>query len=227
MKLTKVLVAVIAVGLTTGCLEKKADLKSDKGRFSYAVGYEIGRNMKRQGVEINEASFVAALRDVMSGDEKAIKLNDEERRDAMKKMAEAKREKDKVAAEGNKKTSEEFLTANKAKDGVKTTDSGLQYMVMTEGKGKKPKATDKVKVHYTGTLIDGTKFDSSVDRGKPAEFPLNAVIPGWTEGLQLMTVGSKYKFFIPPQLGYGERGNPKIPGNSALIFEVELLDILK
>jgi FKBP-type peptidyl-prolyl cis-trans isomerase len=131
----------------------------------------------------------------------------------------------KVAADKNKSDGAAFLAANKAKAGVKTTASGLQYTVETEGKGPKPKATDTVKVNYLGTKIDGTKFDSSYDRGQPATFPLNGVIKGWSEGLQLMPVGSKYKLFVPADLAYGENAPGPIGPNAALVFEVELLGI--
>ncbi len=139
--------------------------------------------------------------------------------DAMKKQQEA--------AENNKKKSAEFLEKNKSAAGFKVTASGLQYSVITEGNGATPKKEDTVKCHYTGTLIDGTKFDSSLDRGTPAEFPVAGVIPGWTEALQMMKVGSKYKLVIPPELAYGAQGRPGIPANSVLIFEVELLEIVK
>ncbi len=128
-------------------------------------------------------------------------------------------------AKENSKIGEEYLQKNKGKEGIKVTKSGLQYKVLKEGAGIIPKATDVVKVHYRGTLIDGTEFDSSYKRNQPAEFQLNQVIPGWTEGLQLMKVGSKYQLTIPSNLAYGERGNQGIPGNSVLIFEVELLDV--
>ena len=129
-------------------------------------------------------------------------------------------------AAANLKEGQDFLAANKNKPGVIETPSGLQYEVMTEGTGDKPKDTDKVKCHYHGTLINGTIFDSSVQRGQPATFPLNQVIKGWTEGVQLMSVGSKWRFFIPPHLGYGDRQvGPTIGPNTTLIFEVELLDI--
>ena len=141
-----------------------------------------------------------------------------------------KAQQEKAAKDGEAaaKKAEAFLAANKAKPGVMTTPSGLQYKVITEGKGAKPAGEAQVKVHYTGTLVDGTKFDSSVDRGEPAVFGLNQVIPGWTEGLQLMTVGSKYMLYIPPALGYGPQGaGGSIGPNEALIFEVELLEIVK
>ena len=137
-------------------------------------------------------------------------------------------EKNKETAEKNKIEGDAFLAENKNKEGVKTTESGLQYEVITAGEGSKPKATDQVSVHYVGTLIDGTEFDSSHKRGQPATFFLNRVVKGWTEGLQLMPVGSKYRFYIPSELGYGERGaGPKIGPNATLTFEVELLEIVK
>ena len=139
-----------------------------------------------------------------------------------KKMAED----EKKEAEENVKKGDEFLASNAKKDGIKVLESGLQYKVVSEGKGSQPKAEDRVKVHYKGTLIDGTEFDSSHKRGEPAEFPLNAVIPGWTEGLQLMKEGAKYMFYIPSKLAYGPRATGTIPANSVLVFEVELLEIL-
>ena len=132
----------------------------------------------------------------------------------------------KAKAEAVKVESKKFLEENAKKEGVKTTESGLQYTVIKEGEGAKPKATDTVKVHYKGTLVDGTEFDSSYKRGEPISFPLNGVIKGWTEGLQLMPVGSTYRFFIPSDLGYGDRGaGADIPGGAALIFDVELIEI--
>ena len=138
---------------------------------------------------------------------------------AMKKQSEE--------ADKNKAKSAEFLEKNKTAEGVKVTASGLQYIVVSEGTGAIPTKTDTVKCHYKGTLITGEQFDSSYDRGQPAEFPVGGVIPGWTEALQMMKVGSKYKLFIPPELAYGASGRPGIPPNSALVFEVELLDIVK
>ena len=143
-----------------------------------------------------------------------------------KKLQEIANEQKKKVAEENAKVSADFLAENAKKDGIKVTESGLQYEVITEGDGASPKATDVVKVHYEGTLISGQIFDSSIKRGEPVEFPLNQVIPGWTEGVQLMKVGSKYRFFIPSNLAYGEQGaGGMIAPNSALIFEVELLEI--
>ena len=146
--------------------------------------------------------------------------------DFQKKLQEIANEQKKKVADENAKVSADFLAENAKKDGIKVTESGLQYEVITEGNGASPKATDVVKVHYEGTLISGQIFDSSIKRGEPVEFPLNQVIPGWTEGVQLMKVGSKYRFFIPSNLAYGEQGaGGMIAPNSALIFEVELLEI--
>ena len=144
----------------------------------------------------------------------------------MEAMDEKAQAKAKAKAEAVKVESKKFLEENAKKEGVKTTESGLQYTVIKEGEGAKPKATDTVKVHYKGTLVDGTEFDSSYKRGEPISFPLNGVIKGWTEGLQLMPVGSTYRFFIPSDLGYGDRGaGADIPGGAALIFDVELIEI--
>ena len=181
----------------------------------------------------NQNNFYAGFYGALNGEELWIKLEDAKaiRDSVLAKKYEAqqkewetqfKEECDKVKAEGIA-----FLEENKKQPGVQVTASGLQYLVLKEGKGAKPSATDKVKVHYHGTLIDGTVFDSSVNRGTPAEFPLNAVIKGWTEGVQLMSKGAKYRFFIPYELAYGEGGSPAIMPYSTLIFDVELLDIVK
>lgn len=223
MKRLYILSALLLIFGVVAC-EKKADLSKDKAKYSYALGYKIAENIKAQNIDLDAVAFAQAIKDVKKGKEA---LKEEQRREAMKKMSEMAREKDRKAAEGNKKKGDEFLAANKTKEGVKTTESGLQYKVLTEGKGKKPTPDSVVKVHYRGSLIDGKEFDSSYKRKTPAEFPVKAVIKGWTEALQLMKVGSKYKLFIPPDLAYGPRGNPTIPGNSVLIFEVELLDIVK
>jgi len=219
LMLATVAVATIAV---VGC--NKADLKSDKGQASYAIGQQIGKNLKAQNIEIDPATLAASMKDALAG---KSEMKEDEIQKAMMKLQETAMKKQQDQAEDNKKKAAEFLEKNKTAADVKTTASGLQYIVMTEGTGATPKKEDTVKCHYTGTLLDGTKFDSSVDRGQPAEFPVAGVIPGWTEALQLMKVGSKYKLFIPPELAYGPSGRPGIPPNSALIFEVELLDIVK
>lgn len=186
-------------------------------RLSYSYGLMIARQLTERGIEIDFDQFSSAFRAVQSGGE--VLLNEDEVSAAFDEMEEAKT----TAA---KKEGQEFLEENGKKEGITTTESGLQYEVIKDGDGAKPAATDTVTVHYHGTLIDGTVFDSSVERGEPTSFPLNRVIPGWTEGVQLMPVGAKYRFFIPSDLAYGERGaGPTIKPHSALIFEVELLKI--
>jgi len=202
--------------------------KSLEDQASYVIGLNIGRNLKAQEVPANLDVVMKGLRDGLSGAQPV--MTDEEMQTAMntfqqqmmaKQEARMKEEGDK-----NKKAADEFLATNKAKKGVVTTASGLQYEVVKEGTGASPKATDQVTVHYTGTLLDGTQFDSSLDRGQPATFPVNQVIPGWTEALQLMKVGGKYKLYIPPALGYGDRGaGAQIGPNALLVFDVELLGI--
>ncbi len=186
-------------------------------QISYAYGHSIAQQMKSRGVELNLEQFTSAFKAVLAG--KDSLLTEEEMDKAFETMA--KQQIAKMKEEGTK-----FLAENGAKEGIVTTDSGLQYEVMKAGEGDKPAATDTVTVHYHGTLLDGTVFDSSVDRGEPTSFPLNRVIAGWTEGVQLMPMGSKFRFYIPSDLAYGERGSPpKIKPHSALIFEVELLKI--
>ncbi len=210
--------------------QDKLDLKDAKLKASYAVGADIGGNMKRQEVDLDAKALAAGIVDALSGKpqltEEEIKSAIAEFRTTMMAKMEAKQ---KVAGEKNVKESEAFLAANAKKEGVKTTASGLQYKVMKSGTGKvSPKPADTVKVHYHGTLMDGSVFDSSVERKEPAEFPLNAVIPGWTEGLQLMKEGDKFQFVLPAKLAYGEQSpSPKIGPNSTLVFEVELLSIAK
>ncbi|MBP7168278.1 MAG: FKBP-type peptidyl-prolyl cis-trans isomerase [Bacteroidia bacterium] len=188
---------------------------------SYGLGVAIGNNLKNSGFDSLKVELMSqALSDVFAG--KATMKQEE----ADKIIQGYMMEKEKMKGEDNLKKGQAFLEANKSKDGVKTTASGLQYIVMKEGAGAKPTLNDKVTTHYHGTLIDGTVFDSSVERGQPASFPVSGVIPGWTEALQMMTVGSKYKLFVPANLGYGERGaGGKIGPNSVLVFEVELISI--
>ncbi|MCU0331298.1 MAG: FKBP-type peptidyl-prolyl cis-trans isomerase [Candidatus Kapabacteria bacterium] len=200
-----------------------------KDTASYALGVNVGTSLREQKIPITTEMLLAGLRDAMEN--KAL-LTDEQVKAALmalqqEMVAAADAEKAKSAT-SNKEAGEKFLAENKKKPGVITTASGLQYKVITQGKGAKPAATSTVKVHYKGTLIDGKVFDSSYDRGEPIEFPLNGVIAGWTEGVQLMSVGSKFEFYIPGNLAYGERGaGQDIGPNSTLIFVVELLDITK
>ena len=198
-------------------------------KLSYALGLGIGRQLAQMGAEqLSIDDFAQAIKDVVAGGQ--LKLDEAEAQVIVQEFFQKQEEKQRAAAaETAKKAKEEgekYLAENAKKEGVVTLPSGLQYLVIKEGNGKRPKATDKVKCHYEGMLVDGTLFDSSVQRGEPATFPLNQVIAGWTEGLQLMTEGSKYRFFIPYTLGYGERGaGASIPPFAALVFDVELIEV--
>ncbi len=216
-------------------VEAKADAKLDKDKVSYAIGMYFGNIIKRNSLEVDVDTVSKALKDLVGGG--TTRLTEQEAQQVMQQMqAElqakqkemmAKREAEaKVAGEKNKKEGETFLAENAKKPGVKTLPSGLQYKVITEGKGEKPKASDTVSTHYRGRLINGTEFDSSYKRSQPMEFAVGGVIPGWTEALQLMKVGSKWELYIPSNLAYGERGSPpNIGPDSTLIFEIELLSI--
>ena len=198
-------------------------------KLSYALGLGIGRQLAQMGAEqLSIDDFAQAIKDVVAGGQ--LKLDEAEAQVIVQEFFQKQEEKQRAAAaEMGKKAKEEgekYLAENAKKEGVVTLPSGLQYLAIKEGNGKRPKATDKVKCHYEGMLVDGTLFDSSVQRGEPATFPLNQVIAGWTEGLQLMTEGSKYRFFIPYTLGYGERGaGASIPPFAALVFDVELIEV--
>ena len=218
-----VLTTTISCGLKGA--SKQVDITTDKGKVSYTIGQQIGQQLKKSGLEIDPEVLAGSIGDVLSGKESRLKPEDMQA--AMMKAQQSQLQKSASEGKANKEKGEKFLSDNKNKPGIKTTASGLQYEVLTEGKGPSPKASSIVKVNYKGTLIDGTKFDSSYDRGQPTEFPLNQVIKGWTEGIQLMKVGGKSRFFIPSDLGYGERSPPSIPPNSVLVFEVELLEIGK
>jgi len=235
MKLKSIIYAsalVLSVGVA-GCQNsgKGGDIKltSKIDSVSYSLGVLIGESNKQQmkgapGVDqLNKEILLAAFKKAFLGDSVQIKPEN-----ANAKVQGFFTELAKVEADKNTKVGEDFLAANKSKSGVVTLPSGLQYEIMKAGTGVKPKATDQVKCHYHGTTIEGKVFDSSVDRGEPAVFPVDKVIPGWTEALQLMPVGSKWQLFIPAALAYGERGaGQDIKPNSALIFEVELLEIVK
>jgi len=206
------------------------ELKTPQAKLGYSFGVEIGTSLKEIQAEIEIDAFLKGIKDSVEG--KDLLLTAEQMEEVKKEFVTKKqgeREKEmKELGDKNKKEEETFFAENKKKEGVKTTESGLQYIVVKEGDGAKPKETDTVKVNYKGTLLDGTEFDSSYKRGEPAIFPVKGVIPGWTEALQLMKVGGKYKLFIPSKLAYGERGaGPTIGPNSTLTFEVELLSIEK
>jgi FKBP-type peptidyl-prolyl cis-trans isomerase FkpA len=205
-----------------------AKFKGDKkAEYSYMVGMDVGRSLGSIKEEVDVAVVIQALQASLKG-EKTTLTEPESlavRQEFMQKLQAKQAAKGKEEAEKNQKEGDDFLAKNKSKKGVKVTASGLQYEVVKEGSGPHPKPTDTVKVDYTGTKIDGTKFDSSVDRGQPATFPLNGVIPGWTEGLQLMTPGSDYKFYIPAALAYKDHGPPTIGSNATLIFTVKLISI--
>jgi FKBP-type peptidyl-prolyl cis-trans isomerase FklB len=205
-------------------------LKTQKDKFSYALGMNIGNGMHRQGVDIDPNILLRGMKDALAG--RKLLLTEEEARAAVmqvqNEVRQKQQEKAQAAGAANKSQGDEFLAANKAKDGVVTLPSGLQYKVLTAGTGPKPGATDSVVCNYRGTLIDGKEFDSSYKQGHPVTFPVNGVIKGWTEALQLMPVGSKWQLFIPPDLAYGDRGaGGDIGPNATLIFEVELLSIEK
>lgn len=198
-------------------------------KLSYALGIGIGTQLRGMGAtNLNIDDFAQAIKDAIAG--KKLKVDNKEAQTLVNNFfAEQQARKEAAAAEAGraaKAVGEDFLAENAKKDNIVVLPSGLQYEVIREGNGKKPSATSKVKCHYEGTLIDGTKFDSSYDRGEPATFGLNQVIAGWTEGLQLMSEGAKYRFFIPYNLGYGERGaGASIPPYAALVFDVELVEV--
>src|SRR5438552_8694076 len=203
--------------------EKSPPLKDQKDKFSYSIGVNIGSNLSKQIIPVTPDAITAGIKDAIAG---KPQLTPDQIKEVMATFEKDMEQKQKAAGEKNASEGTKFLDENKKKDGVKTTASGLQYKVIKDGAGAQPKATDTVTVNYRGTLINGTEFDSSYKRGQPATFPLNGVIKGWTEGVQLMKVGSKYQFFIPPNLAYGERSvGPDIAPNSMLIFEVELLGV--
>lgn len=241
MKLIKFLGVVFLTAIVSSCNSQgvtNKSLKTEIDSVSYAIGMDVAKNVKNSVSEMDTELFMQGFLNAI--DSTNVLIEPEKCQTILSTYFRKKQEKERAKQQeeaiakaenkftDNKLAGEKFLEENKTKKGVQTTASGLQYIVEKQGKGEKPTATSKVKVHYHGTLIDGTVFDSSVDRGKPAEFGVNQVIKGWTEGLQLMPVGSKYKFFIPQDLAYGfqQRGN-KIKPFSALVFEVELLDIVK
>jgi len=200
------------------------ELKTEKDKLSYAIGLITAQQWKQQNIEVNSSVIAAVIDDIQSGNEP--QLNEAEVRAALDNFQNQQQEKAKLTSDENKVEGAEFLAINKESDGVIETESGLQYQIVELGEGDHPTATDSVTVHYRGTLLDGTEFDSSHKRGQPATFPLNGVIAGWTEGVQLIKPGGTIKLFIPSDLAYGERGAPPTIGPGAtLIFDVELISI--
>ncbi len=226
------LVAVFAI---LSCLiispviaEERKQLTTEKEKVSYGIGLSLGRDFKMKSIDIDSQALIQGVEDALQGEKPA--LSDEEIRAAItnlqKKLAARKQVQEKEYAEQNLKEGKSFLEKNKKRKGVVELSSGLQYEILREGKGTKPKVEDTVVANYQGTLIDGTEFDSSYKRGQPAEFALNRVIKGWTEGLQLMNAGAKWKLYVPPNLAYGPKSaGPTIGPNSTLIFEIELLEV--
>jgi len=231
MSIIRNTLAVLVIGTLFSCENQVKEVKSletELDSVSYAVGLSMSSQLKNGFEDVNKEILIQAIRNGLDSTNLLLDSKDIQKtiQTYFQKKQEENKKKELAKFEVYKKEGLAFLEANKTKEGVKTTESGLQYVVLKEGKGRKPKTTDRVKVHYHGTTVDGTVFDSSVDRGTPSEFGVTQVIKGWTEGLQLMTVGSKYKFFIPQELAYGANPRPGIiKPYMALIFEVELLDI--
>jgi len=217
-----IIMCLFLVGITVNL---KSQNMTQEEKNSYALGANVGESFRNAGIEIKFETFKEGFMDALKGENK---FSMEEMQDCFNHIQEQIQAKQNQEGNVEKERGIKFLAENKKNDGVLETVSGLQYKVIVKGDGPKPAATDKVRVHYTGKTIDGQVFDSSVERGEPAEFPLNQVIAGWTEGLQLMPVGSKYMLYIPSELGYGDRGaGGMIKPGATLIFEVELLDIIK
>lgn len=233
MKIRNILLIVIGVFVLASCGQKmdtKITLKNEKDSISYFIGRSIGDNFRQSGIEeINTSNLVAGIIEAM--EEKEMQVDENTVREYMQKFSQKLQEKQRQEIEikkaKNLEEGKKFLEENKKKEGVIVTESGLQYEIIEEGTGKSPEATSTVVCQYKGTLIDGTEFDSSYGKPEPFTTALNRVIPGWTEGIQLMKEGAKYKFYIPTELGYGERVRPggKIEPNMALIFEVELIEV--
>lgn len=218
---------VLSAGALSPALAEEVSLDSEEKKVSYSMGLIFGQRMASDIQDVDTDTFVAGIRDGL--EDKEPKLTDEEIRTVLEGFQQKQQEKQmqemKQMADENLAASTEFLESNAKREGVKTTESGLQYEVITEGSGDSPSADDMVKVHYTGTLTDGTVFDSSRERGEPVTFKLSDVIPGWTEGLQMMKEGGRWKLYLPPELAYGPGGNRSIGPNEALIFDVELLEV--
>lgn len=210
--------AIAALVFTSGAQA----LESEKEKLSYAMGYFFAKNVMQQDIDLDNVAFIAAVKDILDG--KETKLSQQEVQDVLTKYQAQEQQKAQDKASNNLDEGKKFLAENKNKDGVKETESGLQYKILKEGDGEKPSADSTVTAHYKGTLIDGTVFDSSYDRGEPASFPLNRVIQGWQEALPMMKTGSKWQIYVPSDLGYGARGaGGTIGPNATLIFDIELI----
>lgn len=237
MRLTPVLSVQLLLLFTLGCAGETTALEESSSsqeesqqapeslaeRVGYALGANLGRQLQQNNVDVDVDFILAGLRDVLEG--KQTRLSDAEMGQAMGEMQQEMAQRQQAKGEQNRIEGETFLAKNASAEGVTTTDSGLQYKVLTAGSGASPGESDRVSVHYKGALLDGTVFDSSYERGQPATFGVNQVIAGWTEALKLMQVGAKWQLFIPSELAYGPQGRPGIPPSATLIFEVELLGI--
>jgi len=206
---------------------EKVELKDLKDKESYSLGYQFGQSLKAQGLDINLEVYASGIQDALGGKNPSLSQEEMQKTvsELQQRMVAARQKEVKEISAKNLAASMAFLEENKKKEGIITLPSGLQYKVLAEGSGKTPKAADNVTVNYKGTLINGAEFDSSYKRGTPTTFQVNKVVKGWTEALQLMKEGSKWQLFIPPELGYGDRGAGPVPPNSALIFEVELISV--
>jgi len=217
-------IAIALLGLSTATVASDIKLDTDKQKVSYVLGFQAGAQMKQQNMNVDFETLTKAIKDGLDG--KEPRLSGEQAAAVMQKFQAEQRAQQAKTGDDNAKAGADFLAENKKKSGVITLDNGLQYKIIKEGMGKTPKATDSVSVHYRGTLISGKEFDSSYSRGEPTSFPVNRVIPGWTQILQLMKEGAKWQVYIPSDLAYGERGaGGDIGPNSTLIFDIELLKI--
>lgn len=230
----KTLLAIAITGLVAGCSTAQEEpkdpaLDSTAEKVSYGMGLVMGERMTDDLPDLQMEQFLQGIEHGHSGDEEAQRLSREEIREALmayqQQLQEEQQGQQNELAQKNREAGEAFLAENAEREGVQTTESGLQYEVIEEGDGESPGATDQVQVHYTGELINGEVFDSSRERGQPVTFGLSQVIPGWTEGLQLMNEGARYKLYIPSDLAYGQGGNQAIGPNATLVFDVELLAV--
>jgi FKBP-type peptidyl-prolyl cis-trans isomerase len=227
--MTRLIAVMLGIVLfSTNCLGADGlELRDQKDKESYSLGYQFGQSLKHQGLAVNLEVYTAGIRDALSGAKPQLSQEEVNKTvlEIQSRVMAAQQKEMQEMADKNLSEGKIFLEANKKKEGVKTLSSGLQVKVLAEGSGKTPKAADEVTVNYRGTLTDGTEFDSSYRRGKPLTMKVNGVIRGWSEALQLMREGSRWQLFIPPDLAYGERGMGRIPPNSTLIFEVELISV--